>query len=257
MAADGSRLAYSSHGPPGQANVEVHVRDMATGRESLIAGLGKWPFLNPVLSPDGSSVAYMDRREGKLVTSVAESGSPSGRAVCEGCRVLAFFPGLEHVLVETEAGLARRRLDGGAETPLVTGPVLGETALSVDGRRVAFTQARPDGTAALYLADVSRPPSPPSSWTLVAEDRRLLGSPAWSPDGRLLYYVSQRDGSPCVWVQPLAPDGRLAGAAAVALHLHSGNGVRGDRTRVGVTADRLFVLATAVKGDVWSIELEE
>lgn len=133
---------------------------------------------------------------------------------------------------------------------------LGDVALSVDGRRLAFTQARPGGSAALFEADVAHHPSPPSSWTLIAEDRRLLGSPAWSPDGRFLYYVSQRDGSPCVWVQPVAPDGQLAGAATTALHLHSGNGVWGRQTRVGVTPDRLFVLATAVKGDVWSIELE-
>jgi len=257
LAADGTRLAYSSYGPPGQANVEVHVRDMTTGRESLIAGLGTWPFLDPVLSPDGSRVAYRDRREGKLVTFVAEAGSPSGRAVCEGCLVRAFFPGLEEVLVETEDGLVRRRLDGGAETPLVQVGGLGDAALSVDGQRLAFTLARPDGTAALYEADVARSPSPPSSWTLVAEDRRLLGSPAWSPDGRFLYFVSQRDGSPCVWVQPLAPDGRLAGAATAALHLHSGNGLWGQKTRVGVTAERVFVLATAVRGDIWSIELGE
>lgn len=257
VAADGARLAYSSYGPPGQANVEVHVRDMATGRESLIAGLGKWPFLDPVLSPDGSRVAYRDRREGKLVTFIAEAGSPSGREVCEGCLVRAFFPDLEDVLVETEEGLLRRRLDGGAETPLVQDRSLGDVALAIDGRWLAFTQARPDGAAALYLTDLSRPPSPPSSWTLVAEDRRFLGSPAWSSDGRFLYYVSWRDGSPCIWVQPLAPDGRLAGAATPALHLHSGNGVWERHTRLGVSADRLFVLATAVKGDLWSIELGE
>jgi len=75
--------------------VEVHVRDMATGQESLIAASGTFPFLFPVLSPDGSKVAYMDRREGKLVTSVAESGSSSGRMECEGCLVRAFFPDLK------------------------------------------------------------------------------------------------------------------------------------------------------------------
>ena len=91
---------------------------------------------------------------------------------------------------------------------------------------------------------------------LVAEDRRHLGSPAWSPDGRLLYYVSQRDGSPCVWAQPIAPDGTLAGAANAVLHLHSGQGIYGFGTTIGVTADRLFVLLSEVKGDIWSIELE-
>jgi len=69
--------------------------------------------------------------------------------------------------------------------------------------------------------------------------------------------VSQRDGSPCVWAQPVAPDGRLAGPATAALHLHSGKGVLGRDTRIGVIADRLFLLTREVKGDVWSIELGE
>jgi len=69
--------------------------------------------------------------------------------------------------------------------------------------------------------------------------------------------VSQRDGSPCVWAQPIAPDGRPAGPATAALHLHSDNGVWGRSTHIGVTPDRLFVLLTEVKGDIWSIQLEK
>jgi Tol biopolymer transport system component len=256
VAANGSRLAYSTYGPPGQGNVEVRLRDLATGRESLVAGSGTYPFLDPVLSPDGSKVAFVDRREDKLVAYVAESGSTAGQVVCENCRVLGFFPGSSEVLVQVGDQLSRRRLDGNGETPLLRNPHLDRTALSPDGTRLAFTQARPDGSAALYEVDLTRPSDRPDSWVLVAEDRRHVGSPTWSPDGRLLYYVSQHDGSPCVWVQPLDADGRLAGPASAALHLHSGNGVVGRMTSIGVTNDRLFLLLTRTKGDIWSIELE-
>ena len=54
----------------------------------------------------------------------------------------------------------------------------------------------------------------------------------------------------------MSPDGTLAGAANAVLHLHSGQGVYGFGTTIGVTADRLFLLTQEVKGDIWSIELE-
>jgi len=109
--------------------VEVHVREMATERESLIAGR-EVALPQPVLSPEGSKVAYMDRREGKLVTHVAESGSPSGRVVCEECLVCAFFPGAAEALVRVGDRLTRRRLDGGGEVPLIEAPAMSEVALS-------------------------------------------------------------------------------------------------------------------------------
>jgi len=256
VAANGSRLAYASYGSPEQGNVEVRVRDIATGIESLIAGSGKYPYLDPILSPDGSKVIYRDMQEKKFVTYVAGSGAASGSPVCEDCLFHAFFPNSAEALLQVDDRLIRHRLDGGGQVLLVQIPSLGDLALSPDGKRLAFTQARRDGTAALFQTDIAHPPCPPESWKLVAEDRNYLGSPAWSPDSRMLYYVSQRDGSPCIWAQSFAPDGNLAGAASAVLHLHSGNGVEGRMTEIGVTRDRLFLLLTELKGDVWSINLE-
>ena len=256
VAANGSRLAYSTYGPPGQANVELHLREMASGRESLIAGSGTWPLLDPTLSADGSKVAYRDLEGGTFVIRIAEGGSIVRVQGCEGCSFHAFFPNPAEALVKISDRLMRHRLAGGGQVLLAQVQSVVDVALSPDGRRLAFTRAREDGTAALYETDITRPPSPPSSWRLVAADRNYLGSPAWSPDGEQLYYVSQRDGFPCVWVQPVAADGALAGASTAALHLHGGNGLYGRSTRVRVTADRLFVLLSQLKGDIWAVDLE-
>jgi len=135
-------------------------------------------------------------------------------------------------------------------------PSLMDVALSPDGKRLAFIQARADGRAALYQADIRRPQTAPADWKLLADDRNYLGSLAYSPDGKVLYYLSQRDGFPCVWEQPIASDGTPDGAAFAALHLHPGSGVFAEPDNIGVANNRLYVLRTDIKGDVWSIKLK-
>lgn len=266
VAGNGTKLAYGAFGPPGQGNVEIRLRNLGAGTELLIAGTGKWAFMDPVLSPDGSKLAYRDApeakaistdaRKSKLVSYVAESGSSSGRAVCENCTILGFFPNSKEALVQAEKGLFRRQVESGEQTLIAEG-YFRDVALSPDGQRLAFIKTRPDGTAALQQTDITHPPiTQESAWIMIAEDKNYIGSPAWGFDSKTLYFVSQRDGSSCVWAQRLTSQGSPSGPATVVLHLHTGRGFFGTLTRIGVTADKLYLLLYEVKGDVWSLPLE-
>ncbi len=243
------------------------MRDVRTGRESLIPATGKLPFLNPILSQDGTRVAYLDAPEArtptlgggvKLASYIAGVDSMSRSTVCDMCVVLGFFPDSDQILVSKDFRLWKGRPGGEeqvllTEVPRIAGPV----TLSPDAKWVTITKPTQSGNAALYLVDITRPPIRPESWKLVAEDRQYLGNSAWSPDSRMLYYVSQRDGSLCAWAQAVGPDGKLAGPAKSVLHLHSGNGVMGADLSIGVTHDRLYVLLDEVLGDVYSLQLEQ
>jgi len=44
-----------------------------------------------------------------------------------------------------------------------------------------------------------------ADWISVTDGSQIARNAAWSPDGHLLYVLSQRDGLHCVWVQPLDP----------------------------------------------------
>jgi Tol biopolymer transport system component len=47
--------------------------------------------------------------------------------------------------------------------------------------------------AALYIVPVNKQSLPRDAWVQIAEDRNYLGSPNWSPDGKLIYYESGHD----------------------------------------------------------------
>jgi len=193
--------------------------------------------------------------EKTLVAYVAETPVTSGRALCEDCSVLDFFDNPAAILVGMGNRFLRHPLSGGSPEVLAEIPSVVDVALSPDGDWLAFIQARADGSAALYLANTRRPPPARADWKLLAEDHNYLGSLAYSPDGKVIYYVSQRDGFPCIWAQPVAPDGTPRGAAFPALHVHPGSGIFTAYDNIGVANNKLFVLRTDVKGDVWSIQL--
>jgi Tol biopolymer transport system component len=271
VAANGSRVAYVSYGNPtqravenpvaGSGNVEIRIRNLASGQEDVILGSGRTPFMDPRLSPDGSQIAYVDAPDGTSTAYVAAVGSSSARALSSKCYVHAFFSHSSDLLLEnpTLNRLERQSLNGGNPVPLIDASkvgFLGDVALAPTDRFVAFTAGGTVGKAVLYVAPVGPQSLGPESWTKVAEHDSYLRCPAWSPDGKVLYYFSNRDGFPCVWAQPIANDGKPDGAPVTAFHNHTAHGLFPQLMKLGVNADRLYLLLAEAKGNLWSLKTQ-
>jgi eukaryotic-like serine/threonine-protein kinase len=250
---DGRFLAYVRWaGLRTQWRVEVHVRDLRTGREAIHAGSGGALAMAPRLNGNGLLLAYSDLVEEKWQSYVAAADTGSLRKVCEGCTVVGFASDGKKALVSSGRNrFAWQDLDAERQTPALTvpGPIL-EPDLSPDSRWVAFTTG-----AAIYVASLTA-----AEVYSVAEDRRLVNSPRWSPDGDLLYYVSNRDGWSCVWAQRLDPVTKKArGEPFPVLHSHRTPGFKGMplgiRT-IAVAADRLFMMFAEVKANIWTAKVE-
>ena len=93
--------------------------------------------------------------------------------------------------------------------------------ISPDNRWVSFTARIQPNRGRISIAPVDGPkPVPESAWITIAEAG--VGDWAgWSPDGKTLYFPSQRDGHDCLWGQRIeASSHRPVGEPFAAQHLH-------------------------------------
>ncbi len=251
VAQNGARLAYNFFAPP---NRGIRVRELVSGHEDQIMGSD-----TPRLSADGSLIAYGAFSGGKLTAFVTEAGAPAARQVCQRCVVQGFLTNSAEVLVDYGEKVVRQDLASGKSVPLMdtSGMELMDIALSPGDRWLAFTMPRPDDTAGLYISPVEQQPSRQSMWIPIADDRNYLSSPSWSPDGKLLYYVSSRDGFLCVWAQRIATDGKPDGAPFAVYHDHksSPSAMLQGFARIAVSPDKLYMLLAEYKGSLWSVSL--
>ena len=104
---------------------------------------------------------------------------------------------------------------------------------------------------------------PESEWIAVTDGEHVDEENAWSPDGKMLYFVSERDGlGRCLWAQPLdpvtkQPDGELLAV----LHSHE---MRHAIVRTGagpqnidVTADAVYFSMQKLSSNIWMATIEQ
>jgi len=128
-------------------------------------------------------------------------------------------------------------------------------AYSPDGRWVSFIAA-PD----LSRSTVFVSPSNGGPWTAITEPDRMSFNdlPRWSPDGRTLYFLSNRTGFWNLWGRRLDPDlGVPTGDAFQVSRFDSAAQMVGPEVsalQIAVTRDRLILPVTQTSGAVWVLE---
>src|SRR5215471_12230084 len=138
--------------------------------------------------------------------------------------------------------------------------ILSSARFSQDGQWVAFHALRNAiNSAQLWIVPVGpERPVPQTAWIPVTEGDVLERDPAWSPDGRFLYFISERDGFRCVWARQLdAGTKHPVGDAFAVRHFHSARfslrqvGSRGFLTGLTVGDGALVFALGELKGNVW------
>jgi Tol biopolymer transport system component len=255
---DGTKAAFNAFGGAQASKIEIRVKDLRTGEETKVPVQGMSVNQFPRLSPDGSLLAYRDIVEGRVVTFLVAPGISAPRALCESCTVFGFFPGNDSALVQFRPDeLETMDLRTGERKVLLPAAreVIEDAGVSPDGQWIAWLAGEPDGRVAIRIAPAAALRAGTRSPITVAESDDYLGQPAWSPNGRWLYYLSEKSGRCALFVREVDPRTQAPiGAERLVLetaesrlfmNFPKGNG------QIGVAADKIIFEGTVMAGNVY------
>ncbi len=216
LSPDGQWIAFSGVGPAG---LDIFLQS-ASGQIAInLTADSSSDDDQPAFSPDGQRIAFRSSREGggifvmgrtgEAVRRVTRTGfnpswSPDGTLLAYATERVGLMPlNWESVselwVVPVEGGEARRLIAGDGVQP----------HWSPHGTRIVF-QTRLGTTAQMDILSI---PAVGGEPTPVTQDAPTDWSPVWSPDGRFVYFVSDRGGSMNLWrIQVDEASGRPRGA---------------------------------------------
>jgi Tol biopolymer transport system component len=196
---------------------------------------------------------------------VPTSGGEAERA-CQDCRLST---GWSHdgkkILWETDATRAINQsivlidVASGGKTPILSHPKYGVSRgrFSPDDRWISFHSVTPTARRIFVAPYHGAAAIPEDQWIPITDGLGMDRYADWSPDGNMLYFLSERDGFRCIWAQRLDPATKHPlGEAFPVRHFHtSRRSLLAVPDPVGtgmsVAADKIVFSMVEQTGNIW------
>jgi Tol biopolymer transport system component len=172
----------------------------------------------PAASPDGERIAFRSSRDGGGIFVMGRTGEGVKRVTPVGVSAAfnpAWSPKGDEIAYTTEdaqltpfnwEGLSELRIvnvNTGEQRKLGVGSAV-QASWSPNGHRIAYVaRALSLNPMAIRVMDVYTIPAGGGEPVLATQHDAADWSPAWAPDGRYLYFVSDRGGSMNLWRVPI------------------------------------------------------
>jgi Tol biopolymer transport system component len=247
---DGTRIAFNS----GRLGAEgIWTKNLKTGKESpLVRPTVSVPFV----SPDGSLVAW-DVSGPQILSEPFDGGAT--RRICQDCGNICGWStdGKKLLFTDYSSHSFVGVLDiASGQKTILKHPKLSvyPRSFSPDDRWIAATAENP-----LKIVIVPFRPGQPvaeADWIQVTDGVHRDGGPRWAPDGKLLYFTSDRDGLTCIWAQPLDPDTKHpVGEPFAVFHIHGALlRMRPYITPFSLSKDKVVFSLEERAGNIWMLK---
>jgi serine/threonine protein kinase/Tol biopolymer transport system component len=253
LSSDGRKLTFQSL-RSGQS--EIWISHLESGKEQALAR-GAYP----ILSPDGVLIAYT--HDGKAMIIPSEGGGsrqlssrhldPSDWSPDQSLLMAADYskPRTSIELIDVASGNASEYLTHPQRNLYPRG-------FSRDGRWISFSMASPTGQVLMVAPFRVAAPPKEEEWIAVTDPLTNDFNPRWSPNGQLLYFISEREGFACIWARRLdANTKKPVGDPFPVLHLHRASlRMRPAERILSVAKDKLAFTLEERAGSIWLLQFK-
>jgi serine/threonine protein kinase len=201
LAPDGRSFSYSS---VASGNPDIYVQRIGGHNATNLTKDSPDTDDQPAFSPDGSRIAFHATREGGGIFVMGATGESVRRLSDFGFNPAWSPDGRFLVVSEITFEVPQSRpgfgklwviaVEGGAKRPLPTADAV-QPAWSPDGSRIAYWGTAEGGRRDIWTVAADGSGGP----VQVTSDAAIDWSPVWSPDGRWLYFSSDRNGTMNIW----------------------------------------------------------
>ena len=272
LSRDGSKLAYTAKRA---GRWEIWQADMVQGTHTVVAADDLYVRNEPQWNPEGTRLAYIrlktstgdsqavlwdsKTRKEEPLTDPQQGGlfifdwSPDGKWV------LASADNLSNGQTEVWRIPTETIHPGRKDWKLVAarpGVDIFQARFSPNGRWVVFEGIQ--GTAKGDTSSIFLIPASGGAWTQLTDGLHWDDKPHWSPDGRLLYFLSSRRGFYNVFCIPVDPEhGKTTGPSFQVTDFRD-ESLMVARTiptvQIDVSRDKLMVTTSQSTGSIWVLD---
>jgi hypothetical protein len=214
----------------------------------------------PQLSADGSLLAYSSDAESGIGSVAPVQGGPTDQ-FCTNCASTYDLSSDNRVVLYRKGesirafDLVARRESLFMQVPDVH---VYQHKLSLDRRWVTFeTVQRRLSRIFVAALESGGTPVPESGWIPITSGEDWADKPRWSPDGNVVYFISNRDSYFCLWAQRLAAKSKRPLGEPVAMaHFHGSrsslnNMGPGGAMEISVARDKIAFNLGELSGNLW------
>lgn len=250
---DGKKAVYFA---TNTGNMDIWIVDVATGKEFPLTSTAAGESA-PQISADGSKVYYSIYGKREAYSIDSRGGEPL--KICDDCgtwnvsrdgsKVLYWYSTAKPIV-----SIGMLSLPSGKKSEIIRHPEysLYQPQFSPDDRWIAFLAKTGHDRSRIYVT----PFDDATNWIPITDGENLDDKPRWSPDGSLIYFISERDGFRCIWAQRVdAATKKPKGEPFNVHHLHAS---RRSLRNVGLGPLEISVARNAmifnlgeITGNIW------